>query len=295
MNWRRCGASAGLVVLTNVIVCLGVAYNRGGEPEAEITLTERELPLSYAAFRSEENTELALHLRWQSPAHRWHALVLAPRPEVDWFDQAKLEAVGYDCSFPLSDPSAEQYYGKMLPREAYVVLENGGQAWTRWLEGWGRDKVFMAEQVDKGKRSKQDLERLNDAYDRLPKTSSRLIAVDIGRDPVQLRQRYPERDQFVIVRAKTRLYLAREVKTSSDEHHPSSLRGEVTQLLIEDIHVPFEQRAVLDALSRSEARNHAPLVRASEGKEPRYEVSLRFGKRHEPWITSIRPLVTVPP
>src|SRR5262249_8810994 len=141
---------------------------------------------------------------------------------------------------------------------------------------------------------KQDLERLNDAYDRLPKTSSRLIAVDIGGDPIQLRQRYPERDQFVIVRAKTRLYLAREVKTSSDEHHPSSLRGEVTQLLIEDIHVPFEQRAVLAALSRSEARNHAPLVRSS-GKESRYEVTLRFGKRHEPWITSIRPLVTVPP
>lgn len=101
MNWRRFGASVGLVVLTNAIVLIGIAYNRGGEPEAEITLTEREVPLSYEAFQSDENTELALRLHWQSPAHRWQALMFESRLEPDWFDQAKLEAVGYDCSLPL--------------------------------------------------------------------------------------------------------------------------------------------------------------------------------------------------
>lgn len=298
MNWRRLGTSAGLVVLTNVFVLIGVAYNRGGEPEAEITLTEREVPLSYEVFRSEENTELALRLHWQSPAHRWHALMFEPRSEPDWFDHAKLEAVGYDCSLPLSDPFAEQYYDKMLPREAYVALEYGGQAWTRWLAEWERDKMFMAEQVNKGKRSKDDLERLNEARARLLKTGSRLLAVDVGSDPIQLRQRYPERNQFVIVRAQVRLYLAREGKIASGEHRPAHLRGEVTQLLLDDIHVPFELRDVLDTLSRSEAERrwtpHGPFVRPDEVKEPRYEVTLRFGKRHEPWITAIRPLTTSP-
>ena len=298
MNWRRFGASAGLVVLTNAIVLIGIAYNRGGEPEAEITLTEREVPLSYEAFQSDENTELALRLHWQSPAHRWQALMFEPRLEPDWFDQAKLEAVGYDCSLPLSDPSTEQYYDKMLPREAFVVLEYGGQAWTRWLEEWSRDKVFMAEQVNKGKRSKQDLERLNDAYDQLPKTGSRLLAVDVGSDPIQLRQRYPERKQFVIVRAQVRLYLAREGKTQSGERWPVHLRGEVTRLLVDDTHVPFELQAVLDTLAGSE-RHHGrtssdPFVRPGEAKEPRYEVTLRYGKRYEPWITAIRPLTISP-
>ena len=298
MNWRRVGVSAGLVVLTNALVLIGVMYNRGGEPEAQITLTEREVPLSYEAFQSEENTELALRLHWQSPAHRWQAFMIEPRPEPDWFDQAKLEAVGYDCSLPLSDPLAEQYYDKMLPREAFVVLEYGGQAWARWLAEWERAKVFMAEQVNKGKRSKQDLERLNDAYDRLPKSGSRLLAVDVGSDPIQLRQRYPERNQFVIVQAQMRLYFAREGKTESGERWPVHLRGEVTQLLIDDIHVPFELRTVLDALSRSEGHHgrtpSSPFVRPGEAKEPRYEVTLRFGKRYEPWVTAIRLLTASP-
>jgi len=298
MNWRRFGASAGLVLLTNAVVLIGVAYNRGGEPEAEITLTEREIPLSYGAFQSDENTELALRLHWQSPAHRWQGLWFEPRPEPDWFDQAKLEAVGYDCSLPLSDPSAEQYYDKMLPRETFVVLAYGGQAWARWLEARDRDKVLMAEQVNKGKRSKQDLERLNEAYDQLPKTGSRLLAVDVGSDPIQLRQRYPERNQFVIVRAQVRLHLAREEKTASNERRPTHLRGEVTQLLISDIHVPFELQAVLDTLSRSEGlrgrTSSGTFVRPGETKEPRYEVTLRYGKRYEPWITAVRPLTSSP-
>lgn len=298
MNWLRFVTSAGLVVLTNVFVLVGVAYNRGGEPEAEITLTEREAPLSYEAFRSEENTELALRLHWQSPAHRWHAFRVESRSEPDWFNQARLEAVGYDCSLPLSDASAEQYYDKLLPREAFVVLGYGGEAWTHWLEQWAQDKVMMAKQVDKGKWSKNDLERFNEAYERLPKTGSRLLAVDVGSDPIQLRQRYPEHDQFVIVRAEVRLYLVREGKSASSERHSAYLRGEVTRLLIDDIHVPFELRTVLDTLSRAEAERHwtphVPFVRPDKVKEPRYEVTLRFGRRHEPWITAIRLLTTSP-
>jgi hypothetical protein len=297
MNWRRFGASAGLVVLTNLFVLIGVTYNRSGEPEAEITVTERDLPLSYVAYRNEENTELALRLDWQSPGHRWHGIVFESQLEPDWFDQGKLESIGYDCSLPLSDSIAGQYYDKMLPREAYVVLGYGGQAWTHWLEEWDRDRVFMVDQVSKGKRSKEDLVRFNDAYGRLQKTGSRLVAMDVGKDPVQLRQRYPDRHQFAIVRAETRLHLARERKASSGEDRPPYLHGVITHLLVDDIHVPFEQRAVLDTLLRSEAERESPrgsFVKSGEVKEPRYEVTLRFGKRYEPWITSIRPLVTMP-
>jgi len=76
MNWRRCLVSAGLVILTNAFVLIGVAYNRASEPEAEITLTERELPLAYGAFQTDENTELALRLHWQHPAHRFGPWVM---------------------------------------------------------------------------------------------------------------------------------------------------------------------------------------------------------------------------
>jgi hypothetical protein len=102
----------------------------------------------------------------------------------------------------------------------------------------------------------------------------------------------------VIVPAQVRLYLAREGKTQTGERLPAHLRGEVTQLLTNDIHVPFELQAVLDTLSRHEGQHgwtpSGPFVRPREAKEPRYEVTLRYGKRYEPWITAIRPLTISP-
>jgi Domain of unknown function (DUF4824) len=296
MNWRRLGAGVGLLVLTNAVVLAGVAYNRAGESDVEITLTEREIPLSYSAFRGDENTGLSLQLRWQSPNMRWHSAKFDPGPA--WFDQAKLEAIGYDCSIPLTDSLVELYYDKLLPQEAYVVLEYGGQAWTAWLTEWERDLGFMNDQLAKGRRSKQDVERLREAYERLPKTGSRLLAVDVGIDPIQLRQRYPAGQRFIITKAQVRLTLVRAGKTESGESRPAHLRGNVTHLLVDEVHVPSEWREALERLTYagSDRERIYPNTFAmqEEYKKPRYEVTLRYGKRYEPWITSIRPLTNSP-
>jgi Domain of unknown function (DUF4824) len=292
MNWRRLGASIGLLVLTNAVVLAGVAYNRSAEPDVEITLTEREVPVSFGGFRrSDEDTGFALRLRWQSPNRRWRSDRHESGPA--WFDQAKLEALGYDCSIPLSDPDAALYYDRQLPREVYVVLEYEGKAWTAWLKEWERDLVFTAAEVASGKDSQKDLEKHREIYERLPKTAARLVAIDVGNDAGQLRQRYSEPHRFIIARAQVGLMFVREGKSARRERLPAHLRGHVTHLLTEDIHVPYEWQRELNQVTEGK-----PIYMnfwnsfdwQADPKEPRYEVTLRYGKRHEPWITGVRPL-----
>ena len=54
-----------LLLLTNVVVLAGVAYNRAGEPVVSLELTERELTLVRSYRRTDENSGTALSLQWQ--------------------------------------------------------------------------------------------------------------------------------------------------------------------------------------------------------------------------------------
>ncbi|MDH5666868.1 MAG: DUF4824 family protein [Nitrospira sp.] len=289
MNWRRLGVSVGFLVLTNAVVLAGVAYNRSGEPDVEITLTEREVPVSLGTGGpNDEDTGLALHLRWQSPNMRWHSFQHESGPA--WFDQAKLEAVGYDCSLPLSDLDAALYYNRQLPREVYVVLEYEGQAWADWLKAWGEDLLSASAKVAAGQLSQQNVDKHREGYERVSITAARLVAIDVGKDAVQLRQQYPEPHRFIITRAQVRLAF-KEGKTESGEDYPPHLRGSVTHVLTEEIHVPYEWHSVLTRFTegRSSYKNFQnSFAWQGDPKEPRYEITLRYGKRHEPWITAVR-------
>jgi hypothetical protein len=290
MSWWRLVSSIGLILLTNAVVFAGVAYNRSGPPQGVMTLTERELPVAYDAFRNSENTDLSLHIQWQQPNPRPVLGSLANQRRVgEWFDQAKLKAVGFHCAVSVTDPSAAQYYDKMLPREAFVVLEYGGQGWKNWLAEWERDIAFIAQQVTAGTRSMKDLSRLKEAYAEAQRSQSRLVVIDVGTDPVQLRGQYPDTTQFLIALAQIRMYLVRP-----DSQRPTEpyLRGKVTQLLVDDLHVPLELRRVLDALPRPAGGVRAIRLPLSEMQEPRYEVTLQSGKRYEPWVVAIRLLQT---
>jgi hypothetical protein len=98
-----------------------------------------------------------------------------------------------------------------------------------------------------------------------PVEASRLSAVDAGRDPEELRRLYPDRARYIITPADVRLrYL-------HDAPEGEKLAGRVQRLLPPLIHVP---------------RNHRALFTGVEG-EPSYRVTLRYGRRHEPWILAV--------
>jgi len=121
------------------------------------------------------------------------------------------------------------------------------------------------------------------------------VAIDVGNDAVELRQRYPELHHFIIARAQVRLALVRQGQTESGERYSAHLRGHVTQLLIDDIHVPYEWQSELNRITEGKSIYRVfwnSFDWGAEPKEPRYEVTLRYGKRHEPWITAVRPLPT---
>lgn len=55
-----------IIVLTNVIALGGVAYNRAGEPDGTLVLTERELRLPYSSGLARENSGLSLTIEWRT-------------------------------------------------------------------------------------------------------------------------------------------------------------------------------------------------------------------------------------
>jgi len=68
MTWSRKHtllAGLGLIALTNAIALSGVVYNRSGDPEATLRLTQRELRTPYRWYGNRENSGLALSLVWR--------------------------------------------------------------------------------------------------------------------------------------------------------------------------------------------------------------------------------------
>ena len=244
---RRYGPwlAAALVVLSNLAAWRAAALNRSGEPEAMLTLTERELRLP---AKQAENTALTLSIEF-GPPRQAGADVDAP----GWFDSAKLEAVGFDCSRPLTAENAE-YYRTRPPRAAYAALEYEGALWREQLA---------------------PLDPLLDSH---------LLPIDVDDDPAALRARHPDTRAVAVMAATVALrYVAKK-------GHPPFLMGRVTSVLPPEIHVPREWRGVLEGL-QSEA---GPGAWPPPQHEPRFRVTVSWGKRLEPWITDVQLLTPTP-
>src|SRR5262245_25672132 len=91
-----------IVIVANVAMLIGVVANRSGEPDAVVTMTERELPLR---FRTDRNSarELEVRIDWtQSFA-------------VPWLRRQKLEELGFEFGSIPQDATAPEY-SRQLPR-----------------------------------------------------------------------------------------------------------------------------------------------------------------------------------
>ncbi len=280
-----------LLVLVNIVVLAGAARNRSGEPDAVVELTERELPLSaYPAADNRENTGISLRLNWnQYPFYGKFYRGQGGNSQYDWFDKARLEEIGFDCSMPLTGSKAEIHYEKMLPRKAYAVLEYEGELWQAWLERERTGLSDIAERVKKGTATDKDLKEANNAYERLLKTSSRLFAVDAGKDPVKLRHQYPDRKRFIITAAKVGLHFARPYYKGTEKKEPLKLGGYLSEILVDEIHVPRTMSSILDAILTKAGRQAVPVYSYGfmHDQEPSYKVTLYYGKRFEPWVGDV--------
>ncbi len=286
---RRAGLllAGALLLVTNAAVLLGVAYNRRGEPESRLVLTERELRIGY---EEKENTGLSLRLD-TSDVERWAA------EGPGWFDQKRLEEIGFDCSVAPADLSATLFYGKALPLRRYAVLEFDGEAWTSWIARREQELLNPPPGIFQG----QTLEQRRKLLEAERAGHSRLFVVDVGRDPVELRRRHPDRKRFIVTEAVVRLELEGTWVEGSQTRKDARLEGVVSEILTSEIHVPLARRKVFDEIRAQSRPAGQPGLIDYAGyagylqRPPRYEVTLVYGRRLEPWIDDVQPLAPPAP
>ena len=260
MTNRGLLAAAATLVVANAAILGGAMRNRAGNPDAVVRLGERELQ-SWGNQSEGAEEFLNLRLSWQ----------MAPGPDGEpWFNRARLEALGAR-DLPAPDDTTRTR-GWMEPtRPGFVVLELAGPAWERW-----QTAQQAADDSTEAMRTAPMAGLPEDAKPMLMRSTSttRLMAVDFGLDPLVLRDRYPERSQYLILPATYRADITPAVRDSAGSvTAPARVEGTIDQLLPGTVHVPRPLRDSLLALgvARKDSTVH-------------FEITLKVGKKWEAWV-----------
>ena len=223
-----------LVLLVNSFILIGAWYNRSGEAESTVLLTEREMRMPY----SWSNDQTFLRINWRIASSKW-------------FDQQKLESLGFDFS-------EAEYNTHFIETKAILVLEYDGDAYLqavkvaqsrverveRKLTQLVAGKEIQAELKDELKNELQeDLQAdLKDAQENLKHekfSASRLFVVNAGLDEEQLRAQYPDNQRYILT------YGIVDVRANMpyDENETLIFSGRVDQLSVERLHIESEMYA----------------------------------------------------
>jgi hypothetical protein len=281
-TWTRThtfAAGLALIVLTNAIALGGVAWNRSGEPESVLKLSQRELARSRDYGLGREEGGLQLRMRWRAlPADSNTDYYWEFQGAPEWLDEVKLASLGFDVS-PLPPARRGTWReDRQLPREALIVLELDGPAYQKALE---RARARAAKEAAKGAKTGKTgpgtpAEQAATHLRNEETVSSRLFAVDAGRDAQALRAKFPDRARYAIVQGKVRVtYLSGRGKQAR-------WTGYIDDILNDQVNVPLEFRKTIESAPGTVRRFPA----AAAG--PAFEVTVAFGKRFEPWITAAR-------
>ncbi len=266
-----------LIVLTNAIALSGVAYNRSGEPNSQLVLTERELVLPYEYGFEAENSGIALRLDWRvfnSDIDQRH---YGPWSRPDWIDKDKLATLGFDVSYPLGNVDSDQVYRKQRSKEVLLVLEYNGVAYQQALASarqyLQREQQLQQENIGNTEFSSR-VDNAQTYVQQLTTSDSRLFVIDAGINGEALGMQYPDKAKYIITRGEIGIHLG---GTGVNDRH---LVGSIKQVSVEAIHVPLPFTQLIEPLI-------ADVRGGSDGRPPRYQVTINYGLRFEPWITGI--------
>lgn len=265
-----------LLLAVNTFVLVGVAWNRRGAPDAELVMTERELPLAWNWSRH-ENSGVALQLNWNQSREEWA-----------WFDRAKLDEL--DIATDGLDDAETSRRDRALPVQAFAVLEYEGPAWERFKARKEVERGELDGEVAAGKLTKEDADRRRKEIAFALEVGSRLFAVDAGRDAEALRVRYPDRARYLIAPAELRAAISWRDRRQTEKPE-RRIHGRIERILTDTVHVPRPFHAVLEGVPQGE-RLHLYRGYYDDATPARahYRVRIAFGRRYEPWVESIGPL-----
>lgn len=266
-----------LIVVTNAVVLAGVAYNRSGEPESVLRLTERELRIYNWSWPANSNSSIDVHLSWRV------AQVESDNDGVygdwyyglSWLTPAQLRELGFDVTGDIESEEGAERVRKQPSRRVWVVLEYDGPAYQVSLER-ARQKLERATTLASANAGDRELQgQLNAAraaMDSEERSETRLFVVDVGRAQDALRAQYPDRHRYAIVHGRLDVAI---------QGSPGQKRviAQVSDLDVDAIRVPHMYRALVEPFTQSNGY-------AADG-EPRYMATVNFGRRFEPWIVDL--------
>lgn len=268
MKWTHALiAGSAIILLTNAVVLGGAVYNRSGEAESQLSLTQRELNRSIA-YSKNDNSGIELSLNWrieQATQNEYSdsGMYLERYGTPIWLDKAKMAALGFDVE-RLADV-AEYGRSKLQAqsKEVLLVLESNGPAYRRQLqrseEYFAQAEKLLEAAPDNGEL-KSKAKNAKRIFNNEQLHSSRLYVVDAGLDLQALRAAYPDRAHHAIVHGLM-------IPSTVRERNEILVGGNITQLYAGRINVPFAYRQVF-------------------GDMVACEVTVAFGKRLEPWIVA---------
>lgn len=272
-------AAAALLLAVNGWVLAGVSRNRLGEPDATLTLSERELQIRRSTGHENSGVGLLLEVNsWQpgqpvESRYQW----------TPWLPAKRLAEFGFDLALPASTEAAHRLARREPARRGWAVVQLGGSRRERWE---ARLRVAIAD-LDRelangvqGSWKKEERRQL----ERELRQGSRLFMIDAGPDPVDLRASYPDRASFLILPAE--VYLGVPIAPASIGCDPQTckLAGRVS-LLTEELQVPRHLQHFLPPVPPT-----PPIGTHEDPPPPRFMAVIKSGARREPWLESIRPV-----
>jgi hypothetical protein len=274
MNWlprHTLAAGLAIIALTNAVALGGAAWNRSGEPDSTLDLTERELRPPYVWRSGVENSGLALRLQWrvlhaEDGNNVAYSFSSSYNRSPAWLDASKMSALGFGASPPIRSPDVDwntPYY-RQLPRDVLVVLELDGPAYREALDL----ATKVAKELEKKNENGTGKQAGSELMIRETLRSSRLFAVDAGLDRAALRSKFPDRTRYAIVHGQIR-----------PAWNANGTAGRIENLSALEVNVPLAMRGAFEGVASDEGN-----MPSTANK--RINARLAFGRRLEPWLVS---------
>jgi len=255
-------AGLALILLSNAVALAGVWYNRQGEPESRLLLSQRELHRNWDGPH-QENSGLSMRLDWRMPSRE------SPGQDNCFsghgLSEVQLHALGLPSSGP--EPRRDTH-------RAWAILELNGPAYQQSLqqaEHHLQKASAKLQELPHDKERQEQEKAAREALENERGKESRLFLVDVGLNAEALRQRYPDRTRYALLRGTVRVWqscYSESESTLSGSFDPSN----------DSINVPHARRQLL--------AEHLPEYYGNASQPFSAEVS--FGQRLEPWLSDVR-------
>ncbi len=267
-------AGIALIALTNAVALVGVAWNRTGEPESTLKLTQRELTRPYYFEMNRENSGISLRLQWRVPssAQNWEYFYSGSGGYPGWLDQAKMASLGFDVNLLSGKQVDYRWTERQLSRGVLLVLEMDGPAYHKVLQLARRNAAEQAAALvvlPHDKTRQDNAKRAHNELVQEEQGSSRLFAVDAGLNRAELRARYPDRTRYAIVRAQVR-------PSTRVENGKVVIAGFIDGIDDNEINVPHRYHAMFKGS-----------VTGQPMGPKTFEATVAFGQRLEPWLLGL--------